>query len=265
MGVECLAGLGLSRLEARVYFALLGGGVLDAASLAKNSGVCRSDVYRVLRRLEGLGLVERLLCYPCRFSAVPLRTAIDVLVERRDSELRELKSKLAALLSEYEPESGAASPEEPGFLLVPSQKRLLNRLEWAIKSCTASIEVATSSQRFISACMIFSDALESAWARGVKGRVVIEAVEEPVLDAARKVWRRPHAEIRYLPRPPRTVMAMYDRREVFVFAEKTAELQDSPALWSNNPNLAAVAQDYYEILWITANEAPHHPTEEAQP
>ena len=41
------------------------------------------------------------------------------------------------------------------------------------------------------------------------------------------------------------VMAMYDKKEVFIYIEPTADLEESPALWSNNPSLLALAKDCF--------------------
>jgi hypothetical protein len=35
-------------------------------------------------------------------------------------------------------------------------------------------------------------------------------------------------------------------------------LPGSPALWSNNPSLIDLAEDHFEILWLTAMESNHH-------
>jgi sugar-specific transcriptional regulator TrmB len=53
-----LVWLGFSVLQARVYVALLGVGVVGVGVLSKQLGVSRLDVCRVLCGLEELGLVE---------------------------------------------------------------------------------------------------------------------------------------------------------------------------------------------------------------
>jgi hypothetical protein len=57
--------------------------------------------------------------------------------------------------------------------------------------------------------------------RARKGRVVIDSIEEIQCESIKEFWRAPRAEIRYIPTVPRTVMAMYDKRELFVFTKPT--------------------------------------------
>jgi hypothetical protein len=49
-----------------------------------------------------------------------------------------------------------------------------------------------------------------------------------------------------------------DEKEVFIIAEPTVELSESPALWSNNSSLVNIVEDYFEILWMTALEKPEY-------
>ena len=94
--------------------------------------------------------------------------------------------------------------------------------------------------------------------RARKGRVVIDSIEEIQCESIKDFWRAPRAEIRYIPTVPRTVMAMYDKRELFVFTKPTAQITESPALWSNVPNLVAMADDYFRMLWGTAMETSEY-------
>jgi hypothetical protein len=57
---------------------------------------------------------------------------------------------------------------------------------------------------------------------------------------------------------PKTVMVKYDNKETFIFTKPNAELKNSPALWSNDPSIISMAEDYFDILWITAMEEPNY-------
>ena len=51
-------------------------------------------------------------------------------------------------------------------------------------------------------------------------------------------------------------MTIYDQKEIFIVTNPNAELAESPALWSNNSGLISGMQDYFTILWNTAQEQP---------
>jgi hypothetical protein len=58
------------------------------------------------------------------------------------------------------------------------------------------------------------------------------------------------------PGSPKTVLGIYDKKEVFMIIDPKEGLFDSPALWSNSQSLISVVQDYFEILWLTTMEKP---------
>ena len=134
----------------------------------------------------------------------------------------------------------------------------MKRLKKAINSTQTSIDVSTSCKRLTYACDSLFDELQSAWDREVKGRAIINLEEEKQPKIIMKCWRIPYATIRYVSSIPKTVMVNYDNKEVFIFTKPTAELNDSPALWSNDPCIINMAEDYFEILWITALEEPNY-------
>lgn len=254
--IQTLIDLGLTSLQARIYLALYQTGTSEAATISKATKVARSDVYRTMYKLQQLGLLEKEITNPIRFRPIPIETGIAILLERKAKKYNELKSKTNSLLLTLKKKTICEKPfqGESKFVLIPSKEVLIQRLRKAIGNTQTSIDVSTSSKRFIFACYRLAESLEKAWSRGVKGRVIIEETEEPFLEVAKAAWKNPSAKIRYVPTIPKTVMAMYDKKEVFIYVKPKAGLESSPALWSNNPSLLAMAEECFETLWKTAKK-----------
>lgn len=262
--VETLIDLGLTKLEARIYLTIYFEGSSNATTIAKIAKVSRPDIYRIMYRLQKLGLVEKEISYPNKFTAIPIQITIEVLLKQKTKELADLRSKSDFLRESLK---GQVFPKnlvpESKFILIPSKKSLIKKLRSAIENTENTIDIATSSKRFFFACSTFSKTVNKAWLRGVNGRVIIESIEESLLDLVKDTWKTPFAEIKYLPTIPKTVMAIYDKKQVFIFVERYANLEDSAALWSNNSNLVSMANDFFEILWITALD-PHYKIHQKQ-
>jgi hypothetical protein len=105
----------------------------------------------------------------------------------------------------------------------------------------------------------FAESSERAWARGVKCRMIVEKPEKRKdFDYALQFCRKsPFCNIRFLAGRPKTVIGIYDEKEVFIILNPKAGLFDSPALWSNNQSLLSVVQDYFNTLWLAAMEEPN--------
>ena len=252
--VQTLNDLGLTFLQAKVYLALLQNETMKAGVLAKASQVGRPDVYRTLPKLQELGLVEKEIAKPVLYRAIPIDVAVTILLEHKNKQYDELKAKSTYLLNKYKNGKNGSYYPESKFVFVPSQESLMKRLKKVVNSTQKSIDVATSCKRLTYACDGLFDDLQSAWDRGVKGRAIINLIEEKQPEIINRCWRPSCAKIRYIPSFPKTVMANYDNKEVFIFTKPTADLKDSPALWSNDPSILGITHDYFEILWITAIE-----------
>jgi sugar-specific transcriptional regulator TrmB len=222
--------------------------------------MAREEVYQILPKLQSLGLIEKILERPAKFKAIPLDECVSNLIEKRKNTTRELEIKSKELIKNYEEINSTQKnyPHDTKFVFVPSQQALVRKLKTSINGAQNSIWVSTTCKRLTYACDHFYEVLQKAWDRGVKGRAIINGPKENQLDMIKKCWISPWAEIRYVPKVPRTVIAMYDKREVFVFTNPEADLRESPALWSNYSSIVSMSVDFFEILWSTSMETPQY-------
>ena len=84
--IQALTSLGLTVVQAKVYFALARAGILKIADISKQSNVARPDVYRTLTQLYDLGLVEKVLQVPAQFKALPIDEGIKILLKKKQVE-----------------------------------------------------------------------------------------------------------------------------------------------------------------------------------
>ncbi len=255
---QTLNDLGLTLLQAKVYLALLQSKTMKAGVIAKASQVARPDVYRTLLKLQELGLIEKEIANPAVYRAIPIDITIPILLEHKNKKHDELKAKSTNLLNKYKNGKNGSYCPESSFVFIPSTESLMKRLKKAINSTQKSIDVSTSCKRLTYACDRLFDDLQSAWDREVKGRAIINIKEENQAEIIKRCWSPPSAEIRYIFSIPKTVLAKYDNKEVFIFTKPAADLNDSPALWSNDPSIISMTEDYFEMLWIKAMKEPSY-------
>jgi len=236
--------------------------ILGAASvkeISKFSNVAREPIYRVLPRLQKLGLVEKEIAWPTRFSAITLDDAVTVLLGRRNKETLDLKEKVQLLLRLKSRKAEMEFLEEKfEFLLVPAKKRLVSKLEDAIGRTQKCICILTSNERLLGMVDIFSAAIEKALSRGVKIRIITSKSERVLSPTILEFGNNnSRIEIKYALSDPKYAATIIDEREVMIITKPSAELCcESSALWSNNSSLVNIVEDYFEILWMVALEKP---------
>ena len=255
--------LGLSPVETKIFLTLVQSGTVKVEKISQLSNVSRGDVYRNLSKLQDDGLVEKQISRPALFRAIPIKEAIECLIKRQKLKQKKIELQAAILADKYIQKK--CSPfDKFGFVFVPSREALIKHLNKAIAHTKKSIDISTSCKRLSSSGFSLSENLLKAWDRDVKGRAVIDVNGGVECESIKDFWVPPSAKIRYIPKIPRTVMAMYDRKEIFVFIKPKAQLNESPALWSNVPSIVAMAQDYFDILWSTAMESPKYHLDDSE-
>lgn len=256
--IETMKGLGLTYCQAKIYLSLLNCEIATAKQISTISGIAREEVYQILPKLHCLGMIEKILERPIKYRPIPLRECIKNLVSDKKNRIQELETKAKKMLHKYEEKQDTKNilPQSPKFVFVPSNEALIRKLRASIIHVKSSICISTSCKRFIYACDCLHDLLQSAWDRDVKGQAIITNPKGNHLDVIKKSWSPPLAKIRYTLREPKNIIAMYDKKEVFIFTNPEADLKDSPALWSNYPSLVSIIEDYFERLWVTSTEIP---------
>jgi len=264
-GIEVLQGLGLTLCQAKIYLSLCRFGCLDAKSISKDTHIARQDVYRVMADLEKSRLVEKVIDRPTKFRAIPLKKGISFLLKQKHKELSIIASQTQNLVDQFTRSNEQLLIEEAEFVWVPSKEAVLYKIQEAIENAQSSINLVSSYER-ISKISMFSEALEGAWSRSVKCRIIIDKPEksrasDEILNFLNK---EVSCKVRFLPSPPETVMTIYDQKEILIFTDPNARLSESPALWSSNLSLISGMQKYFTILWTTALEEPTYHTDDEQ-
>ena len=252
-GVEVLQGLGLTQCQAKIYLSLCRFGCLDAKTISKDTHIARQDVYRVLADLEKERLVEKVINRPTKFRAIPLKNGISFLLKQKQKELSIITSQTKSLVDQFNRSNEQLLTEKAEFVWVPSKEAVLYKIQESIKNAQSSINLVSSYER-ISKISMFSEALEVAWARGVKCRIIIDKPEKSRAsdEILNFLSKNASCKVKYLPSPPETVMTIYDRKEILIFTDPKARLSESPALWSSNLSLISGMQNYFTSLWNTA-------------
>ena len=246
---------------ARVYLALLRGGMSSAKAVSKVSGVTRQDVYRVMPKLQQKGLVSRTLTVPAMFKATPIQDGISILLNHKIKNVSEASQEAKELIKKFKGRDAKNESQEWGrqFLLLPGKEVLIRRLKKSVENARSSIDVICPKEAFPKGLLTMAEEYEKAMRRSVNIRWILEEPKD------RNAWpeilqtftKNPFFKLRFLPKSPGTRLGMYDKKEVFIATLPTMAALESSALWTNNPSTLKLVQDYFEILWITAIENQH--------
>lgn len=258
-----LTGYGLTLNEARVYLYLLRAGSSPARGISKSLGLHRVEVYRKLRALEELGLVELYLDSPTRYNPVEPNSAISTLLHRQEQKLNAFRKRSSSLVGRLRQlrvptgvQPGRRNDRDAGgtYKLVVGQPRYINELRRLIEGAQHEVLRIISAGGVIRTFMADMDETYlRASARGVSVRMITEVNSQNTKYVKRL---SKGVRIRHLD-AVRLRFTVIDNSVAVLAArfDENAMTLDDPTnsyLVFNDPKLAEAFCFFFEHLWSAA-------------
>ena len=257
--IKELMSFGLSGNEAKVYLALLQLKKANARAIAKLSNIPRQEIYRVLPRLEKLGMIQVIIDKPTKFLAINPEEALSELIERQQklltsqiSELHEKKTALESELKKVEGKSaGLTEPEPIRFALISGQRLINQKIQEMLQNAKTEVLWITPSIAIRRAIIYDRDRmLRKCAQRNVKIRIVTE-IDEKNLKEVDKL--RDFCEIRHSVGVT-SLATLVDNKELVMgsaiypggsFADEGLMHE----LWTNDSSHISTMKDLFEKVW----------------
>ncbi|HKW05034.1 MAG TPA: helix-turn-helix domain-containing protein [Nitrososphaerales archaeon] len=249
-----LLDFGLTHVQVKVFVHLMSSDGLSTSEISKMIGVHRSDIYRALKRLIELGLIEMSVGSPSRYYTAEPTKAVRLLLESKRDELMHLESKTDSLIEWLETQRDAIQSQIPKKEEGPSAFRLVKgnavipRVLGGIQSARSEIIKVVSGPALRRHYLEFSDYEKEISSSGVTVRVLTEvnAGNARVAKSYAECVHLRHvagldSSLRYL---------VIDGMELLLAG--TIDLKDEPdrsVLSTKNVVLVKGCMSYFEDLW----------------
>jgi sugar-specific transcriptional regulator TrmB len=257
--VKELMSFGLSGNEAKVYLALLQLKKASARAIARLSNIPRQETYRVLPRLEKLGMIEVIIDKPTKFFAINPEEVLSELIKHQQevlssqiSELREKKTTLESELKKVEGKSaGLAEPEPIHFALISGQRLINEKIREMLQNAKSEVLWIAPNMEIRRAIIYDRDRmLRKCAQRNIKIRIVTE-IDEKNLKEVDKL--SDFCEIRHSAGVT-SLATLVDNKELIMgsaiypggsFADEGLMHE----LWTNDSSHIGTMKDLFEKVW----------------
>jgi len=254
-----LTSFGLTGNEAKVYLSLLQLSKESAAEIAKLANIPRQEVYRVLPRLEKIGLVEVIIDKPTKYLAISPHDVLKQLIglqketlERHLSDLRRKKTELEDELKEVEGRSaGLVRPEPIRFMLISGQNLINERIREMLQKATNEVLWIAPKAEIKRGIAVDRDRLlNNCTKRNVKVRIVTE-IDETNVDEVEKLSK--FCEIKHS-LGVTSVATIIDHKELIIGSaiypvENSVGSELMHELWTNDSSHINLMRDFFEKVW----------------
>ena len=255
---KTLSDFGLTHNQAKVYIAVAQLGIASVSQVSKVSKVRREDVYRIMPKLEKMGLIEKILGKPTKIRATPVEEALPLLIKREkdiaNKKVSELVAKKDAFLKHFKEYKMKPISEEARFALISEREGIINKELIMVKNAERAIDVITSRDKFLHIFTSYGEPFKEAIGRGVKVRMILDITEhEDWIPRIIEEYNsfRASLNIRYTDQPSSHYMTM-DYKEALVATSTEPTIGENPYLWTNDSNLVGLVQKNFEGIWHTS-------------
>jgi len=250
--------LGLTPNQARVYLRLASSAAATASQISKILKLAREEVYRVMAKLQELGLVEVMVETPTKYKARPLSDGVSILLNRKTEEDKRLQKDAENLLKHSikgKPELTIPEESDSKFSMVRNGMNIHKRKQ-SYEHTMETVEVVETFSRAMQAQILVKSA-NKMLRRGGKLRVVIYAErenEQQVKDYL-KQFKSSNFEARQCFTKPKAYIALFDDKVTFLATELETDFHKANTLVSDNACLAKLAKGYFERMWCESQKA----------
>ncbi len=250
-----LSDFGLTHNQAKVYMATARLMVATVSQISKVSKVRREDVYRILPKLEKMGLTERLLGKPTKIRAMPVEEGLPILIKQKEDAFRErmsrLKAKTETILTHFARVPRLEVEEKANFALLTTRETIMGRMLAMTKKAEKEFDIVFSRRQLMQFIHTFAEQLKRTIKKGVKIRIISEEPEyEDSLPRVMEESISPgnSIDLRYTDLPSTHYMIV-DFTDVLIATTTEGNMAENPCLWTNSDSLKAVFQGDFESLW----------------
>jgi sugar-specific transcriptional regulator TrmB len=252
-----LIGFGLSEKEAIVYLHLLKYGPKTPSPLAKSLKTYREDVHRTLNSLIDKGMVKPSLDSPTVYAAVDLDTALESVVKKQESELREMEVRKRELKELAKQQHFRPSEEVSTFKIIKNIKELVAVALPLIESMTDEwLVAAPAAATIVSFLFGINEAAKEFIERGGKVKAVIDISYETI-EPVREMMSIGE-EVHHIDQHGVT-FAIFDRKVAFSVinadVSRISLSQPLAVLWTDDPTYAQYLASTFDMLWKQSTDA----------
>lgn len=149
---KILSDIGLTDQELKVYLCLTNKGAVKVREISQALKVGRVQLYRVLNDLQKRGMVESSFGYPAVYTAVPFEEVLDLLVESKKEEAKNVEASKKELVSQLSTYRSAPAPFNPDkFIVLEGRNYIYSKIAQMIQSAKKTADVVSSGRGVIEA------------------------------------------------------------------------------------------------------------------
>ena len=255
-----LESFGFTVNQAKVYLFIVQSGKTRVGKIAKTTQLHRQDIYKLLPKLEKMGLITRTIDKPFMIEAIPLEKALETLIlkERRKAEGRilHLENNLKEVIDSIQRQPQIN--EETQFSLLTTDEAIRNRRTLTYKNLEKEAQLVDSFENIQTRPTNFRDFLQTIAQTEAKTRLIVVSNEddEATKEAIEKI--APFSgqfTAKSIDEAACKNYQIIDNKEIWIGTQQKTETGYPCMFCTNDQNIIDVYKENFKNTWNRAKTA----------
>ena len=267
-----LLDFGLTVNQAKVYLSIVQSGATCVSRISESTRLHRQDIYKMLPKLEEMGLIMKTLGTPSIIEAIPVEKALNRLFSTEREETNERISRLEANLKELmnalrEKEAERTREEEARFTLLSTDAEIINMADLLFENTRTEFDLVTNLELITRRMQHFRENLKKLSKRGVKIRIIVENLnnEDLVKRTLEKIKPDKGDFAAKLIYKNRSIpYSIIDNKDIWIRRKKLAESGLPAILWTNGSNIVHFYKENFEKVWNDRHAVSIYPERDVE-
>ncbi len=255
--VSKLASFGFTVNQAKVYLSIVQSGKTQVGKISKHTQLHRQDIYKLLPKLEKMGLIIKTIEQPFVIEAVPIDKALDALIakekEKADSRISNLENNLKDVVSaiQKQPEN----KEDARFRLLTTDEAIRNRRNHTFKKLKHEFMLMASFEHIQTPSVHYKDFFRKIASSYTKTQLIVvsKETEENTKQAIEKIApTKGKFAAKIISKNTSKNYQIIDNEEIWIATQQKTESGHPCMFWTNDQNIIEVYKDNFKKAWSRA-------------
>ncbi len=255
-----LESFGFTVNQAKVYLNIVQSGKTRVGNISKSTQLHRQDIYKLLPKLEKMGLIIKTIDSPFMIEAIPIDKALETLIakerEKSNQRISHLENNLKEMVNSIQKQPEVK--EEVQFSLLTTDEAIKSRAKRTLKKIKREFLLVANIEHLQTPSMHFRDFLQTIAASNAKTRLIVITKEDP--EKTKKVIEKivPSASqftVRSINKTSCKNYQIVDNKEIWIATQQNTESGYPCMLWTNDQNIIDVYKENFRKTWSRAQSA----------
>lgn len=256
-----LSDFGFTTNQAKVYLSIIESGSISVAKIAQNTQLHVQDIYKILPKLEKMGLITRTLEKPVQIKAIPVEKALTRLLlrekEKAEKRLNYLEDNLNDLMDSIKKAQLTDLPNEDGcFVPLITSEQVRNQAELTFGGAISSLDLVVNLDLIKPLMSRLSQNFERFNNAQVKVRLIIESalpLENAQTALQKALPKNAIITAKYVNKTKPMPYYVIDQAEVWISMEKETDVGLPCVLWTRGKNIVQFFHESFNEAWGKPN------------